>query len=282
MIIIPGTSLPALSNPGAASDLKNGKQLIDSNGNVITGSMPNPSVATPSISVSTGGLITVSSTQEEGYVTASTKTATKQLTTQAGTTITPGTTQKTACASGRYTTGNIYVAGDSDLKSSNIKYGVNIFGVTGSYGQGLSETIIMSIGDGWASNLYPYSSSGSYYIYRIPYSNNGTFPANPSSGEGKWMLASFSLILGGNSNTLVWSGSAWGDIGGDYIGTSIGAYGIGFNNMSDSSTTYTQYCEIQVYKSTIQTELGSSNGAISIYGGSHLVFSSSVIWPEND
>lgn len=282
MIIIPGTSLPALSNPGAASDLKNGKQLIDSNGNVITGSMPNVSAASPSISVSTGGLITASYTQEEGYIAGTTKNATKQLTTQAGTTITPGTTQKTACASGRYTTGNIYVAGDSDLKASNIKSGVNIFGVTGTYGQNLSETIIMSIGNGWTSDLSPYSSSGSYYIYRIPYSNNGVFPANPSSGEGKWMLASFSLILGGNTNILVWSGSAWGDIGGVYIGTSIEAYGIKFNNMSESSTTYKQYCEIQVYKSTIQTELGSYNGAINIYGGSHLTFSSSVIWPEND
>lgn len=282
MIILSGQSLPALSNPGAAGDLKNGKQLIDANGNVLTGTMPNITLPSPGITVSTGGLITASYSQDAGYSAGGSKSATKQLTTQAGTTITPGTSQKTAVASGRYTTGNVYVAGDSDLKASNIKDGVTIFGVTGSYGQGLSETIIMSIGDGWASDLYPYSSSGSYYIYRIPYSNNGTFPANPSSGEGKWMLASFSLILGGNSNILVWSGSAWGDIGGKYIGTSIGAYGIGFNNMSDSSTTYTQYCEIQVYKSTIQTELGSSNGAISIYGGSHLVFSSSVIWPEND
>ena len=58
---------------------------------------------------------------------------TYQLTTQAGRTITPGTSQQMACASGRYTTGNIYVAGDSDLVASNIRSGVNIFGVTGTY-----------------------------------------------------------------------------------------------------------------------------------------------------
>lgn len=32
-----GTQLPALSNPGTAADLASGKQLIDQNGNVITG-----------------------------------------------------------------------------------------------------------------------------------------------------------------------------------------------------------------------------------------------------
>ena len=51
--------------------------------------------------------------------------------TQDSTTITPGTSQKTAVASGRITTGNVYVAGDSNLTSSNIKSGVSIFGVSG-------------------------------------------------------------------------------------------------------------------------------------------------------
>lgn len=95
-------------------------------------SAPKVEQATPSISVSSSGLITATSNQQEGLVPSGTKTATYQLTTQSGTTITPGTSQKTACASGRYATGNILVAGDSDLKASNIKSGVNIFGVTGS------------------------------------------------------------------------------------------------------------------------------------------------------
>ena len=89
--------------------------------------------ATPSISVSSNGLITASATQSAGYVSTGTKSATHQLSTQSGKTITPGTSQQTACASGRYTTGNIYVAGDSDLVASNIRSGVNIFGVTGTY-----------------------------------------------------------------------------------------------------------------------------------------------------
>ena len=78
----------------------------------------------PVISVSSSGLITA---------TAGDETTTQQLPTQGSTTITPGTSQKTAVSSGRYTTGNVYVAGDSDLVASNIKSGVNIFGVTGTF-----------------------------------------------------------------------------------------------------------------------------------------------------
>lgn len=66
--------------------------------------------ATPSIDVSAAGLITASCTQSTGYVTGGTKSATQQLSTQAGTTITPTTSEQTAVASGKYTTGVVKVA----------------------------------------------------------------------------------------------------------------------------------------------------------------------------
>lgn len=54
-------------------------------------------------------------------------------------TITPGTTDKIAIESGSYTNGTITVLGDTDLKSENIKTGVNIFGIDGSYsGEGFT------------------------------------------------------------------------------------------------------------------------------------------------
>jgi hypothetical protein len=59
--------------------------------------------------VSADGLITASATQTEGYVSAGTKSATKQLTTKSATTITPSTSSQTAIASGVYTTGAITV-----------------------------------------------------------------------------------------------------------------------------------------------------------------------------
>lgn len=61
---------------------------------------PTPSYDTPSINVSSGGLITAS---------ANGKSNTQQLTTQAAKTVTPTTSSQTAVASGRYTTGTVTV-----------------------------------------------------------------------------------------------------------------------------------------------------------------------------
>lgn len=139
---------------------------------VTVNAMPTATQATPSITVSSAGLITAKATQSAGYVASGTKSATKQLTVQAAKTITPSTSSQTAVASGRYTTGAVTVAaipstyvkptatksattytpstsnqtiaagtycsgvqtikGDANLKAENIKSGVTIFGVSGA------------------------------------------------------------------------------------------------------------------------------------------------------
>lgn len=139
-----GVELPELTNPGTAADLLSGKELIDQNGSICTGTITTktasdltasgPTVtvpagyyasqatksvstatqATPSISVGTTGLITANATQTAGYVSTGTKSATKQLTTQAAKTITPTKSSQTAVASGRYTTGAVTVAAIPD------------------------------------------------------------------------------------------------------------------------------------------------------------------------
>lgn len=156
-----GAELPTLTNPGDADKLLEGYQLIDQTGQAVTGTIPSKSgtdltasgatvtvpagyypaqasksVATatqamPSITVDSGGKITASATQAAGYVTAGTKTATKQLTVQAAKTWTPGTSDQTL-ASGRYLTGAQTIKGDAQLKAANIVKGVSIFGVTGT------------------------------------------------------------------------------------------------------------------------------------------------------
>lgn len=100
------------------------------------GNSPRVEVATPTISVSSGGLITAKTEQEKGYVPGGTKSATQQLTTQAAKTVPPGTTAETAVASGRYTTGDVQVAGDANLVPENIAEGVSIFGVAGTHSGG--------------------------------------------------------------------------------------------------------------------------------------------------
>ena len=78
----------------------------------------------PSISVNASGLITA---------TAGTKSSTYQLSFQPTKTITPNTANQIAVSGGYYTGGNITVKGDSNLVAGNIKSGVSIFGVNGTY-----------------------------------------------------------------------------------------------------------------------------------------------------
>ena len=100
------------------------------------GNSPQVEVATPTIDVSAGGLITATTEQGKGYVPGGSKSATQQLTTQGAKTVTPGTTEQIAVASGRYTTGDVQVAGDANLVPENIAEGVSIFGVTGTHSGG--------------------------------------------------------------------------------------------------------------------------------------------------
>lgn len=173
---------------------------------VTVNAMPTATQATPSISVNSSGLITASATQTAGYVAAGTKSGTKQLTTQSAKTITPSTSSQTAVSSGVYTTGTVTVGaipstyvkpnstktattytpttsnqtitagtycsgtqtikGDSNLVASNIKSGVSIFGVSGSYegsggsgGEGVETATVDVIATG-VTTLYYVGASG--------------------------------------------------------------------------------------------------------------------------
>lgn len=96
-----------------------------------SGSVAVATQATPSISVSSSGLITASATQSAGYVSSGTQSATMQLSTKSATTYTPKTSNQTI-PSGYYLTGRQTIKGDSNLVASNIRSGVSIFGVAGS------------------------------------------------------------------------------------------------------------------------------------------------------
>lgn len=124
------------------------------------GNSPRVEVATPMIDVSAGGLITATTEQEKGYVSGGTKSATQQLTTQGAKTVTPGTTNQTAVASGRYTTGAVQVAGDANLKAENIAEGVSIFGVSGTFSGSGPENATVYF------NVYGFTVPGAsiYYV----------------------------------------------------------------------------------------------------------------------
>ena len=96
------------------------------NGSKVTGSMPNRGTVNQSLGIN--GSYTIPS----GYHNGSGK-ITQSVATQGGSTTTPGTSNKTIVSANRYVSGNIIVAGSSNLTAGNIKKGVNIFGVTGSW-----------------------------------------------------------------------------------------------------------------------------------------------------
>ena len=94
----------------AAADVTAGKKFVTAAGVLTDGTMAEVTQATPSITVSSEGLITASATQSAGKVAAGTESATKQLTTQAAKTVTPTTSEQVAVAAGVYTTGAVKVA----------------------------------------------------------------------------------------------------------------------------------------------------------------------------
>lgn len=119
---------------------------------VKVGAVPTAERAKPSLSVNDAGLITATSRQPEGYVEGGVETVTRQLqTTSGGLIIRPGTARKVAAYGSTYITGgNLYVDGDANLKAENIKSGVSIFGVAGSYegsggGSGGVETCTLTV-----------------------------------------------------------------------------------------------------------------------------------------
>lgn len=152
---------------------------------VTVNAIPKATQATPSITVKPDGFIIASVYQNEGYVLSGTKSAKLQLNTQSGKTVTPSTTQQTAVASEKYTTGNVYVAGDNNLKSGNIKSGVSIFGVTGTYADKAKVYVAKNIkptamGSGSTNRSFEISASGISKL--IDASNSDT--AFPSSLYG--------------------------------------------------------------------------------------------------
>lgn len=183
--------------------------------------------ATPSITVSSAGLITASATQTAGYVSAGTQSATKQLTTQGAKTVTPTTSNQTAVASGRYTTGAVTVKGDSNLVAGNIKKGVSIFGVAGTY-EGGASVATCTINVTFTTNAGNTLTSATTFA-------NGTFSAfNSTSSSGTFTIQNVvcgsALSIGTTYMcSLYWSGSQQGH---------YSAYG-GMITVPSASGTYT-------------------------------------------
>ena len=138
-------------NPTTSSQTITADSGYNGLSSVQINAMPSGSVTSPatisgtSASVSTGtNTLTLSKTisvtpnvTTAGYINAGTAgnsavSLTASITTKAAATITPTTTNQTI-ASGTYLTGTQTIKGDSNLVAANIKKGISIFNVAGSY-----------------------------------------------------------------------------------------------------------------------------------------------------
>lgn len=139
----------------ATSDVRSGKTFY-SGGSKKTGTMSTVTIGTPSIAVSSSGLITAEVTHSSsGYVTSGTKQATKQLSTFTTTSVTPKAASTTLATAGKYCPYSLVVQGDNNLTSGNIKSGVSIFGVSGTYtGSSTYNTVVVTTSDVTAGYHY--------------------------------------------------------------------------------------------------------------------------------
>ena len=140
-----GGGTPELQAKEATPLITNAQQIIlpdegyDGLNRVTVNPMPTGTLKTPT--VNSIGYVS-SGVQTAGYFGTS-ATSGLQLSTQAAKTITPTTYSQTAVASGKYTTGNVTVAGDANLVSSNINPYKTIYGIQGAY-TGSAHTYVMT------------------------------------------------------------------------------------------------------------------------------------------
>lgn len=154
-----------------AGDILAGKVIVGSDGEPLTGTMPNRGAESQVLPINGNYTIPAGYHNGSGRVTQS-------IPVQGGSTTTPGTANKTVVAANRYVDGNIIVAGDPNLQAGNIKRGARIFGVTGTF-----EGLVTSPYYLWRRGSFQNGQSMSFgkmdsitgaalYIYSGSYFNN--------------------------------------------------------------------------------------------------------------
>ncbi len=174
-----------------AADVRKDKIFTSSLGYRATGTMPDVTHTQPSISINAAnGEVTASHTTTAGYTAAGTTSNILQLSVQGATTIMPSTQEQTAVAAGLYTKGAVKVAGDADLKAANIRNGVSIFNVTGTYTSDatadathiLKDKIAYSKGSKITGTM---TNNGAWSCTGINAGSEYTIPAGYHNGSGK-------------------------------------------------------------------------------------------------
>ena len=115
------------------------------------------------------------------------------MTSKSAATYTPGTSDQTI-ASGQYLSGAQTIKGDSNLVAGNIKSGVSIFGVSGTYsGSGGSSSGIQAQHITSASETITISGSGTVKVWGYGHYSSGTYSNTMYAfvGDGYYKSASY-------------------------------------------------------------------------------------------
>ena len=128
-----GISLDPLPNPAGAAQILTGKEAYNDQGQKLTGILQ-PGIDTSDATAIAGDILSGKTAYVAGQKISGT------IPSKAAATITPGTSNQTIAA-GQYLSGTQTIAGASTLIAGNIKSGVSIFGVTGTYIGGSSTKL---------------------------------------------------------------------------------------------------------------------------------------------
>lgn len=172
--VIASSLLSQTSANAVASQILSG-QTAWVNGSKITGSMANRGAISQSLGINGSYIIPA------GYHNGSGK-VTQSIATQGGSTTTPGLDNKTIVSANRYVNGNIIVTGSGNLTSGNIKKGVNIFGITGTFQGYVPSTTDLYLRGNNSSNF----SNGGINLGSYGKSATATFEAGQISLNGSY------------------------------------------------------------------------------------------------
>ena len=189
---------------------------------------------------------------------------------QGAQTITPGTSSKTI-ASGRYLSGTQTIQGDTDLRASNIKNGVSIFGVTGNYGENMTEALVFKLEESSIFNsIEPIRYDGSDAVYRVDYADGFTLT---STQANDWVVSCALMLFfstGSDDGFLYASGRFANEVQTTLTGT-VTYFGFGI-------TLGTSYAEFTFDEDFLNEYLG---GTGLMLNAGWFMISPEPLWPEN-
>ena len=140
----------------------NGKVTVNVSTSTTTGELDTPSI---SFDKTLGRFTATSKVKTSGYIsTSDTTTKSYTITRYLGGEYTPTKESKTVSLNEKYCTGDVVIKGDNNLIPENIKNGISIFGVAGSYTGDGANVISITSDRTWNSTL-----DSSFDYHRIAY-----------------------------------------------------------------------------------------------------------------